>query len=60
MSHITIAPAFINGFLGIPFSTSKRVRSLKGSPEGSTSTLFYKFLPRIENAMAKLNTLEIL
>ena len=40
ISHITIAPELIKGFLGFPFSYSSCHSELNGLPEGSTPTRF--------------------
>ena len=60
MSQITIAPAFMNGFLGIPFSYSSWNNELKEFPDGSTPTLFHKLSPSIVKARHKERTFDIL
>jgi hypothetical protein len=47
ISETTNAPAFKNGFLGIPLSTSSWIRELKAVPEGSTPTLSHILPPRM-------------
>ena len=60
MSVITMEPALINGFRGIPFSTSSCTSELKAVPEGSLPTLFHRLSPSRLRHMARENTFEIL
>ena len=57
MSDITIAPALIKGFRGIPFSASSWNRALNEVPEGSLPNRSQIVSPRCAKAMAKVKSL---
>ena len=60
ISEITIAPAFIKGFRGMPLSASSWTRELNAVPEGSTPSLVQIFSPRILYAKLSESTFAIL